>query len=329
MSYTPRSDFQPLVPEYWTPFLQEPLYKSLVATEVANTRLKAYLQDGDTVNHSYIEMPDVMDYNPEIGNDDITDSDYHESDATKEFLKVDQVKIAPFYVDRIEELQTNIDKVAEIGDRAGYKLKDTIDKHVLMNVLDGAEYIYTDPLEQDKVRDFLASTRKELRKANVEETGDWIIIASPDFFYLLDMEFSEKGFDIADATLRNGHVGNAMGFNLYMSNNLPETLRLTSAGATELNGEVTGTPYSSGNIISREEYEDLVSDDSSHYDKEGHAIYVGRNKMIDLVMQASPQMDISKAEDRLGYKFKPYTVFGSKVFHENGKRFLNAMVVMD
>ncbi len=279
MSYTPRTYFQPLVQEFWTPFLQNPLYKNLVGLNVANTRLEAYLKDGDTINHSYIEMPDVVDYTP---NTDI--SSYDLLTAEKEQLVVNQVKVAPFYTDRIEELQTNIAKVAELGQRAAYKLKDVIDQHVFNEVANGTAWEFGEALAVDNIINFFSAAGQKLREENVEEI-DWVSIITPAVASLIEIKAAGTGYNLADAAAKNGYAGTWLGFKIYVSNNLPDT-------------------------------------------SDGKLLYIGRRGMIDLVMQAAPTMKISDAEDRLGYKFKPYTVYGTKVFHENAKRFLAADVTI-
>ena len=280
MSYTPRAEFEPLVQEFWTPFLQEPLYKSLVAMEVANTRLEAYLKDGDTVNHSYIEMPDVVDYTP---NEDI--SSFDTVDATKEQLVVNQVKVAPFYVDRIEELQTNIGVVAELGERAAYKLRDEIDTHVFTEVTNGTAWDFGEALSTSNIVKFFSEGGQKLREENVEEI-DWVAVVTPAVAALIEQKATDVGgFNLADSAAQNGYAGSWLGFKIYVSNNLPDG-------------------------------------------SDGKVLYLGRRGMIDLVMQKAPQMKISDAEDRLGYKFKPHTVYGTKVFHENAKRFLAADVTL-
>jgi len=272
--YTPRADFEPLVQEFWTPFLQEPLYKSLVAMEVANTKLEAYLKDGDTVNHSYIDMPDVTDYTPN------TDIDSFDTiDATKEQLVVNQVKVAPFYVDRIEELQTNIGMVAELGERAAYKLRDTIDTHVFTEVTNGTSWDFGEALSTSNIIKFFSEAGQKLREENVEEI-DWVAVVTPAVAALIEQKATDVGgFNLADSAAQNGYAGSWLGFKIYVSNNLPDG-------------------------------------------SDGTVLYLGRRGMIDLVMQKAPQMKISDAEDRLGYKFKPHTVYGTGVFAENAKRFL-------
>ncbi len=266
--------------EFWTPFLQAPLYKNLVAFDVANTRLEAYLKDGDTINHSYIEMPDVVDYTP---NTEI--SSFDTITAEKEQLKVNQVKVAPFYVDRIEELQTNIAMVQELGERAAYKLRDEIDQHVFNEVENGTDWDFGEALSTDNIINFFSAAGQRLREANVEET-DWVAVVTPAVASLIEIKATATGgFNLADAAFKNGYAGSFVGFNVYVSNNLPDS-------------------------------------------SDGKLLYMGRRGMIDLVMQAAPQMKISDAEDKLGYKFKPHTVYGTKVFHENSKRFLSADVTI-
>jgi len=45
------NDVSAIIPEIWSSAVQVPLYKSLVALEVANTRLEADLSYGDTVKY--------------------------------------------------------------------------------------------------------------------------------------------------------------------------------------------------------------------------------------------------------------------------------------
>lgn len=278
--YTPRPQVKGLNQEYWIPFLQAPLYKSLVAVEVANNRFEQYLKQGDTINHSHILMPGVEDYVP---NTDITSFDL--VTAQKEQLVVNRAKIVPFYVDRIEELQTNIALSLELGERASYKLRDVIDSEVLANTTNGNPYVFSAPLSDANIISFFVNARKELREANVEEDGDWVAVVDPATAAWIELRTTDRGFSVADSTLRNGFAGTFIGFKIYVSNNLPN-----------------GVPVGS------------------------KVLYIGKRGMIDLVMQSSPQMDITKAENRLGYKFKPYTLFGTKVFSENAKRFLAATV---
>jgi len=66
-----------------------------------------------------------------------------------------------------------------------------------------------------------ADARAALRDANVEEAGDWIAILEPATAAHLEVIAVDKGFNMADSTLKNGFAGSFMGFKIYVSNNLP------------------------------------------------------------------------------------------------------------
>ena len=42
--FTHRPEIQELIPEFWTSYLQVPLYRSLVAMEAANVKLEPFLK---------------------------------------------------------------------------------------------------------------------------------------------------------------------------------------------------------------------------------------------------------------------------------------------
>lgn len=144
-----------------------------------------------------------------------------------------------------------------------------------------------------------SKARAKLRAANVEERGDWIGIVTPEFLQLIESKATSVGYNVADSTLRNGFVGEFMGFNLYTSNNLP-----------------TGTSPSAD-----------VSILSAQIDANYQLQYIGRSKMIDLVLQKSPAIQITKVPDKHGYYISAYSVYGDKVFTKNATRFLDVPVV--
>jgi hypothetical protein len=141
--------------------------------------------------------------------------------------------------------------------------------------------------------------RSKLRQANVSETGDWIAIVSPQFAQLIESKATSVGYNVADATLRNGYAGDFMGFHIYVSNNVP-----------------TGTSPSGD-----------ISALSGQIDANYQCMYMGKSKAIDLVVQKEPAVQIDKVSDKHGYYVKAFTVYGDKVFTKNSSRFLNVPVV--
>ena len=183
-----------------------------------------------------------------------------------------------------------------------YRLKDDIDQAVLAlgNIDRGTllrgEHIaggasgHSITATTANIIDIFSKARQKLRETNVTE-GDWIAIICADTMELIESKATGVGYNVADATLRNGYAGEFMGFRLYLSENLP-TSTVVSAG-----GAQTGAYC-------------------RHH-------YFGKRGMIDLVMQQSPTMVIKDVSDKLGSNFIAYTVYGTKVFTKNTDRFLD------
>lgn len=230
-----RSFISAMVPSYWSDLMQVPLRKSLVASAVANVKFESKLNKGDTIHFPYLSETSSEDYTP---GSTIT---INNASATDESLVVDQAKVVANYVDDIEALQANYSWQLDIADNAGYQLKDAIDTAVLAHVSAAASGLYyassAAPISHAAIAtvtagaaitattanviNVFASARKALRKQNVEEAGDWCVVTTPDVAMQMELVGTEKGFSVADATLRNGFAGKFLGFEIYVSNNLP------------------------------------------------------------------------------------------------------------
>jgi len=114
-----------------------------------------------------------------------------------------------------------------------------------------------------------------LREKNVEQI-DWIAIVPPDIYQIIEEKVANTGATLADRILENGYGGRFMGFDLYVSNNLP-------AGY----------------------------------------FYLGRNRMISLVLQQDVKMEIKEVSDKLGRNFIPWVVYGTGVLYQNKNRYIS------
>ncbi len=224
-----------MVPSYWSDMMQVPLRKSLVAGAVANTQFEAKLTRGDTVNFPYLSETAAQDYTPG------TEFTAVEASATMENLVVDKMKIVANYVEDIELLQANYNYQVDIADNAAYQLKDAIDTATFVHVSAAVSGLYADGTANvitegaiatitagaaitattANVGSIFTAARKRLRKQNVEEAGDWCAVITPDIAEKIELYGTEKGFSVADATIRNGYAGTFLGFEVYISNNLP------------------------------------------------------------------------------------------------------------
>lgn len=287
-----RSNVSALNPEFWSSIMQVPLRKSLVAAEVANTQFEPVLTQGDTVHFPYWEELDVVDYTPGTditGAQDIT--------GTDETLVVDQKKVVRFYIDDIEKMQAKYSYAMTLAEDGAYQLRDSIDTHVLLNVTGAASALDDGDLggtsgsaitaTSGNVADVYIQARRKMRQMNVEDDGTWISVVTPAFASQIERMATDSGFSVADSTLRNGWAGTYLGFQIYISNNLPSA----SYGGT-----------------------------NSDY------CYIGRRGQIHAVVQKAPSVTIRDAEKRLGRYFYPNTVYGSQVFNKAKNRFLKVPI---
>ena len=145
----------------------------------------------------------------------------------------------------MDNAQTNPKLMNEAMARAAYSLNDTIDSLLAGIMVAGAAgAIGSDESPvvptKDDAYDLLVDLGTELTEKNVPLVGRWVVV--PPFYHGLlqkDSRFVGNGTDVNMAILQGGHIGAAAGFQIYVSNNVPNTegakykiLAGTNAGAT-------------------------------------------------------------------------------------------------
>ncbi len=234
-----------LNPTLWANTMQVPLRKSLVAEAVADTQFEPLLKYGDAVTQPYMKDAIVQDYTPGAT------FTAQGASAREDTLNVDQFKVSPTYVDDINNLQAKYAYALDVVDDQAYQLKDEIDKSVFQQVEGAGSHVHA-PTASDSQGiwttatqfsaaeaasalavhqhasttaainpvDLFAKVRTHLRQRNVTEAGDWVAVIDPSIAEMIEIVGTEKGFNVADSTLRNGYAGNFLGFKVYISNNL-------------------------------------------------------------------------------------------------------------
>lgn len=301
------NDVSAIQPELWSAMVQVPLYKSLVALEVANMRMSDTLKNGDTIHVPYFGSLSVATYTPG------TSISATAQDWAFDNLVVSSYKHVTFYVDDPRSLTINVDQARELATEAAYQLRDTIDTDVFKNITGADGFTAADDADilrggtnakpvsagTANIIQIFAGARKVLRDRNVEETGDWIAIVTPKIAADIEIKAATVGFNVADSTLRNGYAGDFMGFQVYVSNNLPSgKMTAIAPGA----GGVTATGLSATT---------------------GKSIYFGKKGTIDVAMLRMPALEIRKKDDMIGSNFITWTVYGSAVFTKNRARGIN------
>lgn len=307
MTQVVSNDVSAIQPELWSTMVQVPLYKSLVALEVSNMRLSDTLKYADTVHVPRFASLTVATYTPGTTISAVA------QDWAFDDLIVSSYKHVTFYVDDARNLTLNVDTARELATEAAFQLKNQIDSDVFKNITgaDGFTTYGADagllggtahrPVSAGSatIINLFANARKLLRQNNVEETGDWCAIVTPQIAAFIETKAASVGFNVADATLRNGYSGDFMGFQVYISNNLPSG-KCSAIAPTISGGAVSATSCKS--------------------------IYFGKKGMIDVAMLRAPALEIRKKDDMIGSNFITWTVYGSSVFTKNRARGLNVPV---
>lgn len=214
------------VPDIWSARILTALSRNSVAAGIVNRDYEGDIKGGgDSVKITNFVDPTIGNY---TAHTDITVEDI--DDATQSLL-INQQKYFAFELDDLERAQSvNGGAVmAEATKRAAYGLKNTLDSFLLTTLAAGASASAPD----HQVAEATISTASDayvalvnwgvlLDQADVPEE-DRFVVVSPAFHGLLlkDDRFVKAGDDISAATRLNGRVGEAAGFAVHKSNNLP------------------------------------------------------------------------------------------------------------
>lgn len=292
-------------PTVYSTMVQIPLYKRLVALEIANTRFS------DTVGNA-VKIPRYSDLSAQTYTPGTPVS---ATNLTWAFdtLNLSTYKHVTFYIDDPRAQTVSVDQASSLAPQAAYQLGNAIDRFTLGKITGsgGFTYVNVDALafnggtahrevsaSSANVINLFANARKILRNANVEEAGDWCAVITPTIASYIDIKTASVGFNVADATLRNGYAGDFMGFQVYLSNNLP------SGKVSALNPSLSVAAVSATT---------------------GRSLYFGRKQQIDLGLLRAPAMEIRKCEDKIGSNFITWTVYGATVTTKAVFRGLNVV----
>lgn len=212
------------IPTIWEARLLAHLDKNLVYGNLCNRDYEGDIRNfGDTVKINQIGDVSVKDYTKgaPITVDDV--------DGTPTELHIDQQKYFAFHVDDVDAAQANVNLVDGAMARASYALRDVIDQYIASfhksaGVTIGSSTTPIHITTADEAYGNLVDLKGALDDKNVPSEGRWVVV--PSWFYglmLKDNRFVAAGTTKTDTVLGNGYIGSAAGFNIYQSNNVPNT----------------------------------------------------------------------------------------------------------
>ncbi len=218
------------IPSVWSANILSTLDKALVYGSLVNRNYEGEIAgQGDTVKINQIGDITVSPY---VKNS--TTISYQDLDDASLMLKIDQASYFAFGVDDIDKAQANVDLMSAATAKAAYKIADSIDQFIAgLNVSAGT----TSGLGSNSVPltvtakasagsnisilEMFALIGEKLTAANVPTLGRWIVIPP-----VLQTKLVLSGLVNAtnnDAILQNGQLMKAFGFDIRVSNNVPNT----------------------------------------------------------------------------------------------------------
>lgn len=215
------------IPTVWAARLLVALEKALVYGQrtVANRDYEGEIREaGNTVKIASIGDVSVNDYEK--------DSDIEDPEALtddEQSLLIDQQKYFNFYVDSVDRAQQNVNVLDEAMRRSAWKLRDHADRFLAATIAAavtvgntvGTELAPVEP-DKDDAYEYLVDLSVLLDESDVPLEGRFVVV--PAWFHgllLKDERFIKAGTRRSDAVLANGEVGEAAGFAILKSNNVP------------------------------------------------------------------------------------------------------------
>lgn len=217
------------IPTVWAARLLVALDKALVYGQpgVVNRDYEGEIREaGNTVKIASIGDVTIDDYTKDT---DISDPESL-TDAEQSLL-IDQQKYFNFFVDSVDRAQQNVNVLDEAMRRSAWGLRDVADSFLagIMSAAvpvgntigsTGAPEVPT----ATTAYEFLVDLGVLLDQSNVPTEGRFVVV--PSWFHgmmLKDARFVSAGTAKTDAALQNGEVGEAAGFRILKSNNVPNT----------------------------------------------------------------------------------------------------------
>ncbi len=226
--------------EYWARRMQRQNYKVAIYPAITSMEAQPVLKQGDTYIKPYRSLILAQAYTRG------TSVTIQNLTNTVEYLQVTTAEVVPFYVDDLDQLQSNYNFINDYADDAAVVLSNFIDSDVLAEYANAKSTIDDGTLggvsgnginlQTGNIQTIFSAMRARLGRYNVTQNrGGKIgnkglfVAASPDFIQVLVNYLAGKNSNLGDSTGMNGHCGNYYGFDIYETNTLTWTATLNVA----------------------------------------------------------------------------------------------------
>lgn len=226
------------IPEVWSAKLMTGFHEKAIFAQLANHEYEGEVKTGNTVHIAGVVPVQIHDYKTgrlkdETGNfiprtttpDDITDTGVD--------LVIDQEKNFDFKVDDVDKAQA-AGKLTPYTDSGAQGLVEDADKYLAeLLVLEGNQAtVGAAATDGDSAWNILRDLRKTLSKQSVP-IGNRVLVVNAEMAGLLlgaDSKFTKASEIGTNQALREAALGRTLGFDVYESENLPETDKPQAVG---------------------------------------------------------------------------------------------------
>jgi len=217
-------------PELWRNKMQESFFKESTALGVVSADLRNELSIGDVLHQPYGSYARVQTYTKGT---DITVKDIS---STDDYLTVDTAKVASFYVDNIDKVQSKYEIISDFAQGAQRQLNNVIDQAVLAQysnagtTLDDGDLGGTDGngiiLTQSNTANIFTAEGRVLNNKK-RLGGSRFAMVGPRMLEVIQNYVGARETGFGEQVSDNGMVGRRFGFDLILSNNLPWSATMT------------------------------------------------------------------------------------------------------
>lgn len=221
--------------QFWSRRMQRKHAKEAVYRAIASFEEQTLLKQGDTVHRPYRSAIIGQKYTRGTS---VTIQDLTNTDET---LVVNTAEVFPFYIDDLDQLQSNYRFINDYADDAGIQLVNFLDGDILAEYVNAGSVIddaVINPgtgvagngivVDMSNIQRIFSASKARLRRKNVAKNGMFCVI-SPDGEQVLTDYLAGKNSNLGDSTSLNGHIGHYYGFDVYVSNNITWTGTITIA----------------------------------------------------------------------------------------------------
>lgn len=229
------------IPETWSGALQTRLHNNLVLANICNRDYEGDVVDGDRVRINKINAIGTAAYTPNS-----TTLTYAQIDGAPIYLDINRRYSANFYVEDLDKRQARGDVVGEATAEMAYALANEMDAFIASlytqaQIVSGLGTSGT-PIDITSlnITEYLGLVNQKLDEANVPQAGRFIALR-PWMYAKIQLADITLNTDNTD-TLRNGFMGNYLGLDIYVSNNISESNTSTHADSRCIagyNGSIT------------------------------------------------------------------------------------------